>query len=72
MTKAKILYQQAATYGLPQAQCKLGYMYCQGNGVVLNYQNARDLFERATARGHSKAMCQLGLLYEEGKGVEQD
>ena len=54
------------------AQYTLGVMYCYGNGVVQNYEEAVKWYRKAAERGYYMAQCNLGIMYESGTGVIQD
>jgi len=43
-----------------------------GDGVPLDYLEARTQFEIAAARGNLDAMYMLGCLYRDGRGVEKN
>ena len=51
---------------------QLGYLYCSGDGVEVNYQKAIELFEKAIELDNLNAMMNLANLYYEGLGVKQD
>ncbi len=62
----------AAEQGYVEAQCNLGVMYGQGEGVSKNYQEALRWYQKAAAQGHARAKYNLGLMYHNGEGVPQD
>ena len=54
------------------AQCILGFMYVQGDGVEQNYKKAREFFELSAGQGNEGAFYNLGVMYVQGDGVEQN
>jgi TPR repeat protein len=62
----------AADAGNPVAQRSLGYMYCTGTGVALDYGEAVRLTRLAAQQGYALAETDLGYMYEQGKGVPLD
>ena len=65
------LERQAAT-GDAAAQCALGYLYHQGQGVPQDYAQAAAWFRKAAEQGYTPAQGNLGVLYSNGEGVPQD
>lgn len=61
-----------ATRGDAQAQCELGVMYRDGNGVKRNYDTAFWWFLKASERGSVEAQYQAGEMYWAGQGTMQD
>ena len=57
--------------GKAWAQCMLGQMYRDGEGVDQSYQQARELFELAARQGYAMAQYILGQMYQKGQGVDQ-
>lgn len=50
----------------------LGILYRQGQGVGLNYNQAKTYFEKACKLDDGDGCAWLGELYEDGLGVSQD
>ena len=50
-------------------QHQVGHMYCKGNGVAVDYQQARAWFEKAAAQDQPNAVGMLGVIYGNGMGV---
>ncbi|HDR2334007.1 TPA: SAM-dependent methyltransferase, partial [Enterobacter kobei] len=65
-------YRKAAEQGDAGAQCNLGLMYANGQGVVQDDQQAAAWFRKAAEQGYADAQCNLGVMYAEGRGVPQD
>ena len=65
-------WEPLAEKGNPDAQFGLGYMYLQGQGVVLNYKEAMKWFRMAAEQGDPDAQNNLGLMYAVGTGVIED
>ena len=65
-------WEPLAKKGNPDAQFGLGYMYLQGQGVVLNYKKAMRWFRLAAEQGDPDAQNNLGLMYAVGTGVIED
>ena len=62
-------YKIAAEAGEAVSQHQVGYMYCKGLGVAVDYKQARPWLEKAAAQDFPNAVGQLGVMYFEGKGV---
>lgn len=65
-------FMAAAEAGDVNAQCELGYMYYNGDGMAKNYGTAALWFEKAAAQGDAQAMYMLALMYKYGEGVTKD
>ena len=65
-------WKPLAEKGNSDAQFGLGYMYLQGQGVVLNYKKAMRWFRLAAEQGDPDAQNNLGLMYAVGTGVVED
>jgi hypothetical protein len=61
-----------ANKGDPNSQFKLGAMYCDGNGVPRDYNEAVKRYTSAARQGNACAQCHLGSMYFSGKGVIKD
>jgi TPR repeat protein len=64
--------RKAARAGNAEAQFRLGVMYGNGDGVPLDYDEARSWFEKAVAQGHENATITLAWMCANGTGVEAD
>ena len=53
-------------------QCRLGYAYFTGNGVIKNYKQAVTWFRKAAWRGCESSHLYLAYCYRDGTGVEKD
>jgi len=62
----------AANQGYAQAQCVLGNMHDNGQGVAQDFKKAVQWYRKAADRGHAIAQINLGNMYNDGKGVAQD
>lgn len=66
-------YRKAAEMGNSEAQCELGFWYCNGNkGLEKNITVSNEWFRRAAEQGCDEAQFQMGLKYEFGNGVKKD
>lgn len=70
--RAEAAVRKAAQAGNPEAQFRLGVMYGNGDGVGLDYAQARAWFEKAAAQGHENALITLAWMYANGTGVDAD
>ena len=70
--RAEAAIRKAAKAGNPEAQFRLGVMYGNGDGVGLDYSQARAWFEKAVAQGHENAIITLAWMYANGTGVDVD
>ena len=61
-----------ANAGDAGAQCNLGLMYANGEGVPQDYVEAVSWFRQAADQGHAVAQNNLGSAYATGQGVPQD
>jgi hypothetical protein len=62
----------AAEQGNAEAQDGLGFFYCIGAGVPLDYVQAATWFRKAAEQGNAEAQYHLGLSYYKGEGVPKD
>lgn len=60
-----------AESGDAEAQCRLGFIYDQGNGVPQSYEKAAALYQKAAEQGHAEAQFRLGYFYKYGQGVQK-
>ena len=70
--RAEAAVRKAAKAGNAEAQFRLGVMYGNGDGVGLDYEQARAWFEKAIVQGHENATITLAWMYANGTGVEVD
>eukprot|EP00729_Bicosta_minor_P032566 gene32566-biopygen11449 len=68
----KLVHDRSAGRHTPAAQCNLGIMHANGNGVEQDYVEAAKWFRKAAEAGYAMAQCNLGNRYLNGEGVEQD
>jgi len=66
------LAQPAAKRGDPEAQCILGLLYGNGQGVAQDYAEALRWYQKAADQGNAGAQYNIGFLYQKGLGVAQD
>ena len=57
--------------GYAGAQCSLGFLYANGQGVDQSYERAVEYFEAAARQGYANAQFNLAVLYYNGDGVEE-
>ena len=62
-------YKVGAEAGHAPDQFQLGMMYYRGEGVAVDYQQARAWLEKAAAQDHPDAVGSLGGMYGNGLGV---
>jgi len=70
--RAEAALRKAAKAGNAEAQFRLGVMYGNGDGVGLDYEQARDWFEKAAVQGHESALITLAWMHANGTGVGVD
>ncbi|EPM4783081.1 tetratricopeptide repeat protein [Providencia stuartii] len=58
--------------GNATAQYRLGTMYQYGEGVIQDYQKARQWYEKAAKQNNADAQYKLGVMFSHGWGGEQD
>jgi hypothetical protein len=66
------LLQRLAEQGNATAQCLLGGMYENGEGVPRDYAEAVRWYRRAADQEDARGKFFLGTMYGQGKGVPQD
>ena len=66
------MYRLAAEQGVAGAQCRLGVMYAEGQGVPRDDAEAVRWFRLAADQGDAEAQGGLGFTYGAGRGVPQD
>ena len=62
-------YKVGAEAGDVHCQYQIGYMYYTGQGVAVDYKQARPWIEKAAAQNDAGAIGMLGVMYFEGKDV---
>ena len=62
----------AAKQGDSAAQCSLGLMYYNGQGVTQDYSEALRWYRTAVEQGNADAMFHIGWMYYLGTGVSKD
>ncbi|MCG6965220.1 MAG: sel1 repeat family protein [Chromatiaceae bacterium] len=70
--RAEAAIRKAAREGNAEAQFRLGVMFGNGDGVGLDYEQARNWFEQAAAQGHEGALLTLAWMHANGTGVDVD
>lgn len=65
------IYREAEE-GSRDAQFVVGYMYEQGEGTEIDYNEAAKYYSMAAQKGHEGAQHNLAVLYYTGRGVKQD
>ena len=69
--KAAELWRPLAETGNAAAQCRLGSLYMEGNGVEHNDATAFMWFQRAANQGDATAQYNVGASYAGGTGVQK-
>jgi TPR repeat protein len=67
-----IRYRELAETGDAAAQCWLGWVYGNGNGVPRDDAEAVKWYRKAAEQGNTVAQNNLGAMYHNGNGVPQD
>ena len=65
-------FHMAAEQGHARAQCFLGTLYADGDGVNQDFKEAEKWYREAAEQGNTDAQNYLGVLYDNGNGVNQD
>ena len=65
-------FEKSARAGDKVAQCRLGGMYLNGEGIPKNYKMARIWTEKASNQGEVMATFVLAKIYREGLGVPKN
>jgi TPR repeat protein len=65
-------WRPLAEQGDARAQCSLGLLYENGDGVPRDYAKARQWYEKAAAQGEAKAQFYLGIQSAYGEGGSLD
>ncbi len=61
-----------AERGDAEAQCEIGLMYGEGDGVAKDVDQAVKWITKSAEQGYAKAQFFLGVIYHEGLDVPQD
>jgi hypothetical protein len=70
--QARECFILAADQGHADAQCLLGVIYDNGQGVARDYKKAFKWFQRAANQNNAGGQFGLGVLYRDGNGVKHD
>ena len=65
-------YRKAAERGSAHAQCNLGFLYENGQGVQKNNKTAIEWYRKAAEQNNINAQFNLANLYYKGEGVPQN
>lgn len=65
-------YEQATTHNNAAAQCLLGVLHHDGEGIAQDLTEACAWYHKAAEQGHPLAQNNLGYCYQQGQGVTQD
>ena len=71
-TNAFEWFEKAANQGFAEAQCSLGWMYENGEGIPQDGQKAVKWYKKAVEQGDKKAAYNLGVIYGIGKLIDKD
>lgn len=72
LSKAAVLYGQAADLGSPKAMMRLSSLFRKGTGVERSQEKALELIQKAASLDYAPAQAALGISYLEGRGVEKN
>ncbi len=67
--KAASWAEKSAEAGVWWAACKLGNIYSDEDGSLLNDEKAVQWYHKAAEKGYAPAQNRLGVMYEKGQGV---
>ena len=67
--RAMAAYKVGAEGGDAFCQHQLGFMYYDGDGVNVDYEQGLPWIQKAAAQDYPTAVGQLGVMYFTGKGV---
>ncbi|MEZ5527783.1 MAG: HAD family acid phosphatase [Gammaproteobacteria bacterium] len=70
--EALAIWRPLAQQGDARAQNNLGILYRNGEGVVQDYDLAREWLLRAAAQGWARAQFSLGMMYDFGQGLARN
>eukprot|EP00729_Bicosta_minor_P009635 gene9635-biopygen7268 len=68
----KLVHDRSPGRHTPAAQCGLGVMYRDGEGVEQDHVEAVKWLRKSAEAGYAAAQCNLSAMYLEGECVEQD
>ena len=66
------IFIENAQAGDVGAQVQIGISYQEGQGVVIDYDEAYKWFKLASSKGNNEAYYRIGTFYENGYSVEED
>ena len=66
------LYRLTAEQGIAGAQCRLGVMYADGQGVMQDDRESVRWFRLAAEQSNAEAQGAMGLACGTGRGVPRD
>lgn len=69
---AYCIWRPLAEGGHVPSQYHLGWMYANGEGLVLNEEEAVRWWRPAADKGHTEAQFRMAMAYLYGEGVEKD
>ena len=64
-------FKPLADGGNAEAQCTVGMLYYEGNGVGKDYDKAMSYFKKSAEQGNLNAQFRIGYMYEEGHGAKK-
>ena len=67
--RAMAAYKVGAEGGRAGCQYQIGFMYCYGFGVAVDYKQARPWIEMAAAQDQPNAVGTLGSMIWKGRGA---
>jgi len=70
--QALAFYRLAAAQGFDEAQCELGIMYLNGQGVAQDRAEALRWWQLAAAQGYPRALYWVAVCHQHGWGVPKD
>ena len=65
-------FKKAAKYGDAQAQCDIGLLYDNGNGVKKSSKQAAKWYKKAAKLGNAQAQYNYAVCLENGDGVRKN
>lgn len=72
LSKAAVMWRQAAASGEISAHNNLGWLTFHGNGVSQDEREGVRLWRFAAERGHAESQSHLAWAYLKGRGVNRD
>ena len=67
--RAMAAYKVGGEGGDAMCQYQVGIMYCYGQGIDADYEQALPWIQKAAAQDHPNAVGSLGTMYDNGEGV---